>query len=191
MTSPRSQLCKSRKTRELRGDVMESGAQRSEESAFGRGQGPPSRAASRSRRPRRGRRSLAVGEAHGKRRPWMFDPYGVEYLFAPCRLVRRFHLRLMILFPFGELRGLRRDPELQSSTVFLKIYSRLKPASMGRRRVLAHTSQHLAPWPEGLARRAARATSEVTRGSILFPHPTQDVAEGWFISPHRGQTLGE
>src|SRR5208282_5198584 len=27
-------------------------------------------------RPRRGRRSLAVGETHGKRRPWMFDPYG-------------------------------------------------------------------------------------------------------------------
>src|SRR5208337_1820947 len=37
----------------------------------------------------------------------------------------------------------------------------------------------------------ARATSEVTRGSNLFPHPTQDVAEGWFISLHRGQTLGE
>ena len=37
MTSPRSQLCKSRKTRELRGDVMESGAQRSEESALGCG----------------------------------------------------------------------------------------------------------------------------------------------------------
>ena len=34
-------------------------------------------------RPRRGRRSLAVGETHGKRRPWMFDPYGVEYLLAP------------------------------------------------------------------------------------------------------------
>src|SRR5208337_4070252 len=43
----------------------------------------------------------------------------------------------------------------------------------------------LVPW------RPTRLTSEVTRGSNLFPHPTQDVAEGWFISLHRGQTLGE
>ena len=38
-------------------------------------------------RPRRGRRSLVPqwrGETHGKRRPWVFDPDGVEYLFAPC-----------------------------------------------------------------------------------------------------------
>jgi len=27
---------------------------------------------------------LPVGFTHGKRRPWMFDPYGVEYLLAPC-----------------------------------------------------------------------------------------------------------
>ena len=37
----------------------------------------------------------------------MFDLYGVEYL---ALLVRRFHLRLMILFPFGEPRGLWRGP---------------------------------------------------------------------------------
>jgi hypothetical protein len=37
-------------------------------------------------RPRRGRRSLVrqpTDETHGKRRPWMFEPYGVEYLLAP------------------------------------------------------------------------------------------------------------
>ena len=50
----------------------------------------------------------------------IFDPYGVEYS-AP--LVRRFHPRLMILFPFGELRGLCLSPSRPHIEKFGLIWS--------------------------------------------------------------------
>jgi hypothetical protein len=59
------------------------------------------------------------------------------------------------------------------------------------RPALVRTFQPLAPWLEAPVRRPARATSEVTRGFTVLPHPAQDVAEGWFIAPHRGQALGK
>ena len=47
--------------------------------------------------------SLAVGDAYGTKIPKLnSDPGGVERILFLAAPIRRFHLRLVILFPFGE-----------------------------------------------------------------------------------------